>query len=38
MTVGFSKGVVEFAPLKPPPLVPICLMDSREATGPIAIS
>ena len=36
--VGFSNGWAEFAPKKPPPFVPICLIDSRAATGPIAIS
>ena len=38
ITVGFSNGVDELAPKKPPPLVPRCLMDSRAATGPTAIS
>ena len=32
MIVGFSKGVVEFAPKNPPPFVPRCLMDSSAAT------
>ena len=36
--VGFSNGVVEFAPKNPPPFVPRCLMLSKEATGPIAKS
>ena len=36
--VGFSIGVVEFAPMKPPPLVPKCLIISNAATGPIAMA
>ena len=36
--VGFSRGVAEFAPRKPPPLVPRCLMISKAAMGPMAIS
>ncbi len=35
--VGFSKGCAELALKKPPPLVPIILMASCDATGPIAI-
>ncbi|MMZ71081.1 hypothetical protein D1872_343180 [compost metagenome] len=35
--LGFSNGCAEFAPKKPPPFVPKCLIDSNEATGPIAI-
>ena len=38
MIVGFSSGVVEFAPRKPPPLVPRCLMETKEAMGPMAMS
>ncbi len=34
---GFSNGCAELALKKPPPLVPICLMASCEATGPCAI-
>ena len=37
MIVGFSSGVVEFAPRKPPPLVPRCLMISSAAMGPMAM-
>ena len=37
MIFGFSKGVEEFAPKKPPPFVPKCLIDSNAATGPDAI-
>ncbi len=33
--VGFSYGCAEFALKKPPPFVPIILIDSCEATGPI---
>ena len=33
---GFSKGCAELALKKPPPLVPIILMASWEATGPMA--
>lgn len=32
--LGFSSGVVEFAPRNPPPLVPRCLMLTSEAMGP----
>src|ERR1017187_10950850 len=32
--VGFSKGCAELAWVKPPPLVPIILMASCEASGP----
>ena len=35
--VGFSNGVEELAPRKPPPLVPKCLMISRAAMGPMAM-
>ena len=35
--LGFSKGCAELALKKPPPLVPISLMISWEATGPWAI-
>ncbi len=38
MMVGFSSGVVELAPRKPPPLVPRCLMETKEAMGPMAMS
>ncbi len=31
--VGFSRAEAEFAPLKPPPLVPSCLMATWEAWG-----
>ena len=37
MMVGFSSGVVELAPRKPPPLVPRCLMETKEAMGPMAM-
>ena len=33
--VGFSYGCAEFALKKPPPFVPIILIDSCDATGPI---
>ena len=33
MIVGFSSGVVELAPRKPPPLVPRCLMISSGGDG-----
>ena len=36
--VGFSNGCAEFAPKKPPPLVPSNLIASCEATGPIGSS
>ena len=36
--VGFSSGVAELAPKKPPPFVPKCLIDSSAAIGPLAIS
>ncbi len=32
--VGFSNADAEFAPLKPPPLVPSCLMATCDAWGP----
>jgi hypothetical protein len=32
--VGFSNGSAPFALKKPPPLVPSCLTDSCDATGP----
>ena len=35
--VGFSSGVDELAPKKPPPLVPRCLMISSAAMGPCAM-
>ena len=35
--VGFSNGCAELALKKPPPLVPIILIASCEATGPMAI-
>ena len=35
--VGFSKGWAELAFMKPPPLVPICLMASWLAMGPKAM-
>ncbi len=34
--VGFSNGCAELALKKPPPLVPSSLIDSCEATGPMA--
>ena len=36
--VGFSSGVDEFAPRKPPPFVPRCLMISSAAMGPMAMT
>ena len=35
--VGFSFGEIEFAPTKPPPLVPSSLIASSEAIGPPVI-
>ncbi|SKU98011.1 Uncharacterised protein [Mycobacteroides abscessus subsp. abscessus] len=35
--VGFSNGCAELAPRMPPPLVPISLMASCEATGASAM-
>jgi hypothetical protein len=35
--VGFSNGCAAFMLKKPPPLVPMCLIDSRLATGPVMI-
>ena len=32
--LGFSKGCAEFAPKKPPPFVPKCLIGIIAATGP----
>ncbi len=34
--VGFSNGIEELTLKKPPPLVPSCLIDTWEATGPSA--
>ncbi|BEJ62404.1 hypothetical protein B10174_06410 [Campylobacter jejuni] len=34
---GFSKGMLELAPKKPPLFVPKCFIDSRAATGPVAM-
>ena len=36
--VGFSNGVDELAPKKPPPFVPTCLIASSAAIGPAAMS
>ena len=36
--VGFSSGVDEFAPRKPPPFVLRCLMISSAAMGPMAMT
>jgi hypothetical protein len=35
--VGFSFGAAEFAPTKPPPFTPSCLMISCDAIGPPVI-
>ena len=32
--VGFSNGCAAFMLKKPPPLVPMCLIDSKLATAP----